>query len=346
MTEKTEFFASDNYSGICPEAVDYLIKSNSGHEISYGDDKWTDEACNLFREIFETDCEVFFVFNGTAANGLALATLCQSYHSVICHEFAHIETDECGAPEFFSHGTKLLLGNGDNGKLTPQNIEYLVNKRTDIHYPKPKALSITQATELGRVYTIKELKELKAAAEKYSLKIHMDGARFANAVASLGCKPKDITVDCGVDVLSFGGSKNGISHGEAVVFFNKGLAEEFAYRCKQAGQLASKMRFISAQWVGMLKNDVWLKYAKHSNKCAAILEEKLKRINKVEIMFPREANSVFVKMPPDVIEKLHKKGWHFYTFIGVGGARFMCTWNTKEETINEFVRDVQNFISE
>jgi len=337
-------FASDNYAGICPEALDYLSKANAGFEFSYGDDRWTREACDLFRDIFGTRCEVFFVFNGTAGNSLALASLCQSYHSVICHEFAHIETDECGAPEFFSHGVKLLLGNGGQGKLTPDSIGRLVTKRTDIHYPKPKAVSLTQATEFGTVYTPPELHALKKAAMAYSLRMHMDGARFANAVVSLKVKPREIANDCGVDILVVGGSKNGLAVGEAVVFFDAELAGEFAYRCKQAGQLASKMRFLAAPWVGVLKNGAWLRYADHANQCAEILSRKLREIPEVNILMPRQANSVFVKIPQETADRLTAKGWHFYSFIGAGGSRLMCSWSTTEEMIDLFVDDLKKSI--
>jgi len=261
-THLTQHFASDNYAGICPEALAALVEANtSGHEPAYGDDSWTARVCDRIRDLFQTDCEVFFVFNGTAANSLALASLCQSYHSVICHELAHIETDECGGPEFFSGGSKLLTAKGENGKLTPDAIEELVTKRADIHYPKPKVVALTQATEVGTVYTVEEVRAIAAIAKRRHLKVHMDGARFANAVATLNVHPSEITWRAGVDVLCFGGTKNGLPVGEAVVFFDKALAADFAYRLKQAGQLASKMRFISAPWLGLLDNDVWLRNA-------------------------------------------------------------------------------------
>ncbi len=235
MNFNVEQFASDNYSGICPEVLEYMIKANYGSAPAYGNDEWTQKAADSFRELFEIDCEVFFVFNGTAANSLSLAALCQSYHSVICHEIAHIETDECGAPEFASNGSKLLLAKGNNGKLTPESIESIVNKRGDIHYPKPKVISLTQATELGTLYSIDELVAIKSVAQKYKLKIHMDGARFANAVVAMNKSLAEITWKSGVDVLCFCGTKNGMALGEAIIFFNKRLAEDFAYRCKQAG---------------------------------------------------------------------------------------------------------------
>lgn len=227
--------------------------------------RWTQRAADGLRALFDTDCDVYFVFNGTAANSLALAAIGQSFHSVICHELAHIETDECGGPEYASNGAKLLLGQGPNGKLTPESIEHLVTKRTDIHYPKPKAVSLTQATEVGTLYTPEELKAIRDVADRHRLSIHMDGARFANAVAALDVHPAEITWKAGVDVLCFSGTKNGLAMGEAVVFFNHDLAEDFEWRCKQAGQLASKMRFISAPWCGLLEQDVWLENARHAN---------------------------------------------------------------------------------
>jgi len=341
MNNIPQQFASDNYSGICPEAFEYFIKANVDHDSSYGNDRWTAETADLFREFFETDCEVFFVFNGTAANSLSLSTLCQSYHSIVCHEYAHIETDECGAPEFFSNGAKILLIKGGNGKLTSNGISEVVTKRSDIHYPKPQVVSITQATEVGTVYSREELTSIIQTAKQCGLFVHMDGARLSNAIATLNVTPKEITWQCGVDVLCFGGVKNGLAVGEAVIFFNKKLAEEFEYRCKQAGQLASKMRFMSAPWLGLLKNNVWLKNARHANDSAALLEDKLRRFKELSIMFPRQANSIFVSMPSALKDYLHEKGWHFYTFIAVGGVRLMCSWDTKEEYINKLAHDIE-----
>jgi threonine aldolase len=337
-------FASDNYAGICPEAWLAMEEANAGHERSYGDDKWTEQAANLIREIFETDCEVFFVFNGTAANSLSLASLCQSYHSILCTEVAHVETDECGAPEFFSNGTKMLLVPGVNGKIDPAGVERMVKKRTDIHYPKPRAVSMTQATELGTVYTPDEIKAVWAKAKSFGLKMHMDGARFANAVASLGCAPKEITWQAGIDVLCFGGTKNGMAVGDAVVFFNRELADEFDYRCKQAGQLSSKMRFLSAPWVGMLKDGAWLRHAKHANTMAEYLEKSLRALPGVKFLSPRQANGVFAELPRQAIEGLWAKGWMFYTFIGQGGCRFMCSWDTHVEDIDAFVNDLKSLL--
>lgn len=332
-------FASDNYAGICPEAWQAMADANRGYAASYGDDRQTEQACSLLRELFETDCQVFFVFNGTAANSLALSALCRSYHSIICQEFAHIETDECGAPEFFSNGTKLLLASGHDGKINLGEVEQLITKRSDIHYPKPRVLSLTQATELGTVYSPAEVQAAGELARRYGLHLHMDGARFANAVASLGCHPADLTWRAGVDVLCFGGAKNGMAVGEAVVFFNQQLADEFDYRCKQAGQLASKMRFLAAPWIGMLQSGAWLERARHANRCAALLEERLGQVSGVELMFPRQANSVFVRMPAHLIHGLTERGWRFYSFIGAGGVRLMCSWATSRDDIDAFIND-------
>ena len=334
-------FASDNYAGTCPAALEYFLRANaSGHEQAYGDDRWTQRVCDALRDLFQTDCEVFFVFNGTAANSLALASLCQSYHSVICHEVAHIETDECGGPEFFSNGSKLLTAKGAQGKLTPDVIETLVTRRSDVHYPKPKVVSLTQATEVGTVYSADELRALTAVARRLGLKVHMDGARFANAVAALDVHPADLTWRAGIDVLCFGGTKNGLPVGESVVFFDKALAEDFAYRVKQAGQLSSKMRFISAPWLGLLENAVWLDNARHANAMARLLHSRIRDLPGVRILFPVEANAVFAELPPGIADALRAKGWRFYHFIGAGGCRFMCAWDTRPDTIEALATDL------
>ncbi len=329
-------FASDNYSGICPEAWQAMAEANAGYVNSYGDDRWTERACNAVREFFETDCQVFFVFNGTAANSLALAALCRSYHSIICHEMAHVETDECGASEFFSNGTKLLLVPGAHGKVDLEAVTDRVERRSDIHYPKPKVLTITQATELGTLYSLDELAAAGESARQHQLKLHMDGARFANALATLEVTPKQLTWQAGVDVLTFGGTKNGMAVGEAVVFFDKQLAVEFDYRCKQAGQLASKMRYLTAPWVGMIEQGTLLKNAAHANRCAGLLAEELLSVPGVQLVHPVQVNAVFVQMPEALIAALHADGWHFYTFIGSGHARFMCSWQSREEEIRAF----------
>ena len=341
-----QHFASDNYAGTCPEALHWFLEANaSGHEPAYGDDRWTQKSSDMLRQLFEIDCDVYYVFNGTAANSLALASMCQSYHSVICSPIAHIETDECGGPEFFSNGSKLLVAESQSpaaklGKLTPEAVEALVTKRTDLHFPKPKVVSITQATEFGTVYTVEEVRALSWAAQKHDLKVHMDGARFANAVATLGCSAAEITWKAGVDVLCFGGTKNGLPVGEAVVFFDRKLSQDFAWRVKQAGQLASKMRHISAPWVGLLENDIWLRNARHANAMAQRLYQGLLNIPSVKVMHPPQANGVFANLPVEAIQALHAKGWKFYEFIAGGGCRFMCAWDTTEASVDAFLADI------
>lgn len=337
-------FASDNYAGICPEAWQAMAEANAAPAPAYGNDAWTFNAADMLRDLFEVNCEVYFAFNGTASNALALASLCQSYHSILCHERAHVETDECGAPEFFSNGTKVLLVPGAEGKMSPEAVTEEVTRRSDIHFPKPRVLSLTQATELGTVYAIDELRALQEVARRFDLRVHMDGARFANAVATLKVAPKEISWKVGVDVLCFGGTKNGMAVGEAIIFFKKELAHEFGYRCKQAGQLASKMRYLSAPWVGMLTNKVWLKNAEHANACAAKLHAKLSEIPGIEFVSQRQANSVFVKTAPQVLQALQERGWKFYTFIGAGGARFMCSWSTTDADIEALAADLRDLL--
>ncbi len=353
---KPRHFASDNNAGICPEAFVALAKANRGHAVGYGDDPWTKKASDLIRDVFETDCEVFFVFNGTSANSLAMASICQSYNSVLCHESAHIETAECGAPEFFSNGTKVLLLSGPHGKIEVNEIERVVRKRSDIHYPKPRVLSLTQPTEMGTVYSLDELQTLARAAKRHGLRVHMDGARFANAVAALRVKPKDITWKAGVDVLSFGGTKNGLAVGEAVVFFDRALARDFDYRCKQGGQLASKMRFLSAPWAGVLEGGAWLRHAEHANKMATRLERGIRdivnragrgqdRAAAIKIAHPVDSNAVFVQIPSAAAEAMHRRGWKFYSHVGVAGeARLMCSWDTQPGDVDSFVLDLAKVI--
>lgn len=336
-------FASDNNAGICPAAWRAMKAANTGHAQAYGTDRHTEEVCDLFRELFETDCDVFFTFNGTAANALALAAMCQSYHSVLCHSLAHVETDECGAPEFYSGGSKILLVEGEEGKVSAQSVEAMVHKRSDIHFPKPRLLSLTQATEVGTVYSEQDLHRLGAITHGLNLRVHMDGARFANAIAHLNCAPKDITWKAGVDVLCFGGTKNGLAVGEAVVFFNKDLSREFEYRCKQAGQLCSKMRYLSAPWLGILKEDVWIENGRKANAMALRLKEGLEALG-LQILFPVEANSVFVKLNTRLVAGLHFRGWKFYDFIGAGGCRLMCSWDTAFEDVDAFIKDLAELL--
>src|SRR5213595_1476626 len=298
-------FASDNVAPICPEAWAELQEANENYAPSYGEDNWTARVCGRVREIFETDCDVYFVFTGTAANALSLAQLCKSFQRVICHQHSHMQTDECGACEFFTGGSKLLLVGGADGKIDINQVEALLARQSDVHSHKAGAISITQATEFGTLYTRDESAAIADLARKHQLFLHMDGARFANAIASLSCAPKAITWEAGVDVLCFGGTKNGTAAGELVIFFKKELAREFEYRAKQAGQLASKMRFLAAPWAGLLHDSVWLENGRRANERAKLLAEKLTATLRMESVFPREASAVFLRMPEQLVVRLH-----------------------------------------
>jgi threonine aldolase len=333
-------FASDNTAPICPEAWTALQEANADYVAAYGEDHWTERVCDRIREIFETDCDVYFVFTGTAANALALAQVCQSFRSIICHQNAHIQTDECGAPEFFSGGSKLLLVGGGNGKIDIGQTKALLMRQNELHSHKPGVISIAQATEFGTVYTRDEIAAITELASANELFVHMDGARFANAVASLNCAPRTITWDVGVDVLCFGGTKNGTVAGELVIFFNRELSREFDYRVKQAGQLGSKMRFLAAPWLGLLAGDVWLRNARHANGAARHLAQNLQRKANVEVVFPVEANAVFARVKDQVARDIQARGWHFYKFIEPDVYRLMCSWATTESDIGDFIRDV------
>lgn len=336
-------FASDNTAGICPEALQAIHDANAGRAPSYGDDAHTAEAKRRFAEVFETACEVFFVFNGTAANAVVLAALCQRHHAVVCHELSHVETDECGAPEFFTGGSKVLPLGGPAAKLRLAELEPAMQRGHGVHFPKIRALSLTQATELGTVYTPDELRALTAFARARGLAVHVDGARFANAAAALqqrGDSPADLTWRAGVDVLSFGGTKNGLLTTEAVVFFNRELAREFDYRVKQSGQLSSKMRFASAQWAAVLRGGTWLRHAAHANRMAQALSAGLVALG-FRLAAPTEANGVFVELPPPAVRALEARGWHFYKFVGEHGYRLMCSWETQESDVAALLADAR-----
>ncbi len=334
-------FASDNNAGICPPALARMLEANAaGHATGYGDDPWTEEAKARIAALFETECEVFFVFNGTAANALALAQLCRSYHAVIGHAVSHVDTDEAGAPEFFTGGAKLMTADTPLAKLTPAAVEALATRYSGHHHVKPAVLSLTQATELGTVYTAAEIQALTSVARRHRLKVHMDGARFANAGARFGCVPADLTWRAGVDVLCFGGVKNGLAVGDCIVFFDRSLADEFQWRIKQAGQLNSKMRFASAAWLGLLDDDVWLANARHANAMAERLAAGMAGIPGVTFIAPVEVNGVFADIPVDLQAALRARGWKFYTFIGQTGCRLMCAWDTEPETVDRFLADM------
>lgn len=340
MVVERHEFSSDNVAPICPEAWAAVQQANKHYAPSYGEDRWTARTCDRIREIFETDCDVYFVLTGTAANALALTQLCKSFQSIICHRHAHIQTDECGAPEFFTGGSKLLLVGGANGKLEVGQVEALLASHNELHSHKPGAISLSQATEFGTVYQRDETAAIADLARRHKLFLHMDGARFANAIASLDCAPKAITWEVGVDVLCFGGTKNGAAAGELVIFFDKKISREFDYRVKQAGQLVSKMRFLAAAWLGLLTDNVWLRNAARANEAARLLAERLQRDAGIETTFPVNANAVFVAMDDRLTTGLHARGWRFYRFVEPNVYRLMCSWATTEDEIARFIADV------
>ena len=332
-------FASDNTTAICPEAWTALEKANADYAPSYGEDEWTAAVCERIRQLFEIDCDVYFVFTGTAANAVGLAQLCQPFHGVICHERAHIQTDEAGAMEFYTRGAKLFLTKTNDGKIDLRETEKVVEQQVELHGHMMRAISIAQATELGTVYTPDEVTAIGGYSRAHRMLLHMDGARFANAVASLGCTPKTITWKAGVDVLSFGGTKNGVAAGELVIFFGKESSRDFQYRVKQAGHLGSKMRFLAAQWLGLLNGDVWLRNARHANEAAHKLAQRLRNEAGVENVFPVESNAVFVQLDDQVVRGLHTRGWRFYKFVESDIYRLMCSWSTTDEEISMLIDD-------
>lgn len=338
-------FASDNNSGVCPEVMEAMQACNRDHAPGYGDDALTRRASGLVQELFETDCETFFVFNGTAANALALASVCRPHNAILCHRLSHVETDECGAPEFFTGGSKVLGLEGEQGRLSAASIEEAATAREDVHFPVPKVVSLTQATELGTVYRMDDLWAVKESCRRLGLKLHLDGARFANAMATLGISASEFVRETGVDALSFGATKNGTAVGDAVVFFDKEVACEFEYRRKQAGQLASKMRYLAAPWLALLTGDLWLRNAAQANQMAERLAAGLKALPGLEVLFPREANSVFAELPEEVKAALFAKGWKFYPFVREGVYRFMCSWDTTEADVDAFLADLAGELS-
>jgi threonine aldolase len=337
-------FGSDNYAGICPEAWRALEAANRGHAPGYGADDWTRAATQAIQRAFETDCEVFLVFNGTAANSLALAALCRNTDAIVCHAMAHVNVDECGAPEFMSGGARLLTVDTPLAKVSSEAIVAKAVTPHDEHSSRPRAVSLTQATELGTVYTLRELASLCETAHAKNMRVQMDGARFANAVAFLGCSPADASWRAGIDVLCLGGTKNGLPGGEAILFFDRELADEFARRRKQAGQLASKMRFLAAPWLGVLEDGAWLRHAAHANAMARRLAEGLSTIREAKLLAPVEANGVFTDLPKHAIDAMHAKGWCFYVFVGETGVRLMCAWDTTPESVDRFLDDLRRVI--
>src|SRR6266851_6572981 len=335
-------FASDNNAGIHPDVLKAISAVNQGHVVGYGDDAYTQSAVKKFREHFGEDINVYFVFNGTAANVLSLKALTESYHAVICSEAAHIYTDECGAPEKFT-GCKLIPIATRDGKLTVESVEHAYHGIGDQHHVQPRVISITQSTEVGTVYRPEEIQALARFAHDREMFLHMDGARISNAAASLGQTLRQATRDLGVDALSFGGTKNGLMGGEAVVFFNKNLAEskagqDFLYLRKQGMQLASKMRFIAAQMEALLTNDLWLTNAQHSNRMAKLLEREVSQIAQVKIVYKVEANGVFAEIPKHAIRKLQERYFFYVWNEEQSVVRWMCSFDTIEQDVKDFAK--------
>jgi len=337
-------FASDNNSGVHPEIMFVLSEANKGHTVAYGDDPYTREATKRVRDHFGDDAEVYFVFLGTAANVLGIGALAESFHSVICAETAHIHEDECGAPEKFN-GVKLLPVETEDGKLTIEGIGKHVKGIGFEHHSQPKVISLTQATELGTVYKPEELREICDYAHANGMYVHMDGARIANAAASLGVGLREMTTDVGIDVLSLGGTKNGLMYGEAIVFFNDTAREEFKYMRKQGMQLASKMRFISAQFLRYLSNGLWKNTAEHANSMARLLADEASKIPGVKITQKVEANGVFARVPKEIIPDLQKE-YYFYVWDEPQSiVRWMTSFDTTENEIHNFVELIKKLTS-
>jgi len=330
------WFASDNNSGVHPLIFEELLSVNHGHQPGYGADIYTLRAEEIFREQFGNEIKVYFVFNGTAANVLGISGVTRSWHSVITAFTSHIEQDECGAPEKFA-GCKVLTVDTPDGKITPEMVRKHMHGFNFEHHSQPRIISITQATEMGTVYTPEEIKSLADYAHSYNMLLHMDGARIANAAVSLNLSFKNFTTDAGVDILSFGGTKNGMMYGEAVCFLKAGLSPDFKYIRKQGMQLASKMRFIAAQFIAYFRNNLWHELALHSNTMAKLLFGKIKNIKGIVVTQPVEANGVFVIMPPEVAETVRKE-YNFYSWNeSKNEYRLMTSWDTTEEDIENFI---------
>jgi threonine aldolase len=346
-------FGSDNVQGVASEILEAIARANKGPAPSYGADPLTRAAERRFCDIFEREVAVFFVATGGAANGLALSALVPPYGMILCHQESHIQMDECGGPEFFTGGAKLLPLPGFAAKLSVETVEAGLDgfPERPPHGSPPSALSLTQASECGAVYSVAEMTALCKAAHGRGLSVHVDGARFANAVASLGCTPAEITWKAGVDVLSFGGSKNGCLAAEAVVFFDPKKAGDFIFRRKRAGQLLSKHRYLSAQFDAYLADGLWLKMAARANRMAARLSAGLAAIDGVRIWYPTEANEIFAEFPNGVAEALHAAGAHFYPWITPGDPsggrmhRLIASFATTEEEVDRFLALVRNEIA-
>ena len=329
-------FGSDNHSGISPEILQAIADANEGHALAYGDDEWCQRAEEAIRRHFGEQAKVYFVFNGTGANTLSIDLMCRSHEAVVCAETAHINVDECGAPQRVV-GCRLLTVDTPDGKLTPELVQKRLHGFGFEHHSQPKAISITQSTELGTLYTIGEIKALAELAHKYNMYLHVDGARLANAAVALGCSFKEMTTDCGVDIVSFGGTKNGMLMGESVVVLNKALDVDVKYRRKQMTQLASKMRFVAAQYEAYLDSGLWRRNAEHSNRMARKLEEAVRQVKGVEVIYPVQVNGVFARMPRAAWQRLQQEFFFYDWDFDRNEVRWMCSFDTTEEDIEAFV---------
>lgn len=340
----TRGFASDNNSGAHPKILEAIHQANAGHVLAYGADPFTERATQKIKALFRNEPEVFFVFNGTAANVLALSSLTEPFHAVLCAETAHVNVDECGAPERFT-GSKLVTCPTPDGKLTPAMLNKIYKGTDDQHHVQPRVVSISQCTEMGTVYTKREIKVLADWAHERKMFLCVDGARIANAVAASGISISEMLEETGVDAFSFGGTKNGLLLGEAVVFLNTALAENFKYRRKQGMQLASKMRFLACQFEAMLEGDLWLKTAAHANRMAKLLEKEMKELSGVRITQKVEGNGVFAVLPKAVIPRLQEKAFFFVWSEELGEVRWMCSWDTTEEDIKNFALEARKLLA-
>ncbi|MBU1001749.1 MAG: low specificity L-threonine aldolase [Proteobacteria bacterium] len=337
-------FASDNNSGVHPQVMEALAEANAGHCVAYGNDPYTEAAREVFKDVFGPEAEPFFVFNGTGANVSALASLTRPWNAVVCSDCAHINVDECGAPERGA-GIKMLAEPHVDGKIGPEAIERHLHCLGFEHHSQPAVVSLTQATELGTVYTPEEIRAVADRAHQAGMVVHMDGARLANAAEFLGLGLKALTVDCGVDVLSFGGTKNGLMFGEAVVFLNPLHSDIFKFVRKQSMQLHSKMRYIAAQYVALLAGDLWLCNARNANAMARLLAEQIAAIPGVEITRPVETNGVFATLPSEAIEPLREQ-YYFYTWDqDLPEVRWMCSFDTTEKDVLGFARALAEVVA-
>jgi len=339
-------FSSDNVTCACPEIAAALSAANVGPAMPYGKDPATIAVEQAIADLFAVKADVFLVATGTASNALALSVLSPPYGGIYCHPEAHIAVDECGAPEFYSGGAKLVHLPDRDGKVTADDLACaLKDEHGDVHHVKPAVLSLTQTGETGAVYSIEEITALCRVAHDHGLKVHMDGARFANAVAALGCSPADISCKAGVDILSFGASKNGAFAAEAVVLFNPGLAEDFAYRRKRAGHLFSKMRFLAVQFEAYLQDGLWLKMAAHANDCMNTLSSGLGDIDSIDLVYPARANMLFAHLPNAMIDGLRREGFAFYDWPGEERSliRLVTAFDTAKQDAEAFVAQARRF---